>query len=209
MADEYERTQMAGAGEVLYRYRVTSPPWLLALAAGLPGLGLFGAAIATAAAGAVGASLGFAAGGVALVGLMSIVHLVFAVGRIAVSEGELHVQMGLWGPRIPIRDIASAEAGSIPGRRIGMGAGYDLTGRMTYRMWGDNAKAVLLTLTSGKKIALVMKEPDALLAAIRDAMGRASAAAETPRVRVEAPDEDEGSLTTDRSTREQRRISGG
>ncbi len=182
MADDYERTQMAGTGEVLYRYRVTSPPWLLALAAGAPGLGLFGLAIATALSGvATGAAIGFAAAGAAIVGLMTMVHLVFAVGRIAVSEGEVLVQMGLWGPRIPIREIVSAEPVSLPGKRIGMGTGSDLRGNRTIRMWGDNAKSVRLTLQNGKTFTFVTKEPEALLAAIREAMSRA-----TPHVRVAA-----------------------
>lgn len=174
MADEFERKEMAGVGEVLHRYRAASPPWLLGLTVVLSSAGLFGSAIATALAGPamLGAALGLAAGGVAVAGLASFLMITFAVGRVAVSEGELDVKLGLWGPKIPIADIASVTVAPSGTNRIGMGVGNDLQGRTTYRMWGDNARAVHVRLTSGKTLVLVTKDGDALAGALREAMAR-------------------------------------
>ena len=73
--------------------------------------------------------------------------------------------------------------------KVGMGVGNDLRGTTTYRLWGDNARAVHVTKSDGKKLVLVTKEPDALLAALEEALARKGRAA--PRVRVGELDAEE------------------
>lgn len=187
MADAYEREAMPGVGEMLHRQKVTSPKWALAIATLGPviplcGIGvtlLVGGQILGGAGALLGAALAFAG--------MSFLMVTFATARVAVSEGELHLQLGMAGPRIPIEDIASVSLAPSGSRRIGMGVRNDLRGTTTYTLWGHNARAVHVTKTDGKKIVIVCKDPDALHAALEDAMSRKGRAG--PQVRVEVEED--------------------
>jgi hypothetical protein len=186
MGDDYARDAMPGIGQVLYRHKVTSPRWLMALLALLPAatLGGLGAALGLTGAVGTGEALGLLAGGLGLAALLGGLSVVFASGRIAVSEGELHVQIGLAGPRIPIAEIESVSIGPSGGHKQGMGASIDLAGNRYLRLWGSNERAVRVVLRGGARLVLTTKEPDALAAAIEEALRRQGRA--QPPVRVEA-----------------------
>ncbi len=189
MADAYEREEMPGKGEVLFRHKVSSPRWLIGLMGAFPlVLGGAGAIVAGVAEGS-GVGAGVFAGAAALSALMSFVMVTFATGRIAVSEGERHLQIGFAGPRIPIEEIASVRVAPSGINRIGMGASNDLRGTTYYTLWGDNARAVHIERTDGSKLVIVMKEPDAMARAIEEAMARTGRGA--VRARVEVADEEE------------------
>ena len=186
MTDAYEREQMPGVGAMLFRHKVTSPRWLMLFVAGWPLLGGLAGALALAMDGQAMGALAALGGGAALGAVLGSLMLTFASARIAVSEGELHVQLGLAGPRIPMAEIAKVEIAPSGSNKIGMGVRTDLRGSALYTLWGDNARAVHVTKTDGTKLVFVMKEPDAMARAIEEAMTRATRG---PRVRVEIADE--------------------
>ena len=180
MTDAYEREQMPGIGEVLLRRKVTSPRWMMALMTGIPlavggasGIGLMLADQALLGA----ASLGL---GVGLSGLFSLLNVAFASARLAVSEGEFHLQLGMAGPRIPIDEIASAKLVRKRSTRRGMGVRNDLQGTTTYQLWGGN-EAVHLEKRDGKKLVLVIQDAEPIVDALNLALQRRDMA----RVRVE------------------------
>jgi hypothetical protein len=199
MGDDYEREAMPGIGPVLYRHKVTSPRLLIALLTLLPAAMLGGTGAALGLTGVVNTSgaLAFVAGGAALAALFGGLSVVFAAGRIAVSEGELHVQIGLAGPRIPIAEIAGVSIGPSGGNKLGLGGSIDLAGNRYLRLWGRNERAVRVALTNGTRLVLTTKDPDGLASAIEEALRRR----DRPKVRVEpteqtdAPASDPGAST--------------
>lgn len=190
MADQYERERMPGVGAMLFRHKVSSPRWLIALMTALP-LGLGGAAaVPLLVAGQILPAAAVAAGSAVLAAFFTILNVTFSTARIAVSEGEVHIQLGLAGPKLPIGGIARVEVAPSGINKVGMGVGSDLQGTTYYRFWGDNRRAVHLETITGKRLVIVMKEPDAMARAIEEAMARHRGAA--PKVRVAAEgDQDE------------------
>lgn len=201
MTDAYEREQMPGIGAMLYRHKVTSPRWLMLMASGWPLLGGVAGALGLAIDGQAMGALAVLGGGAALGAVLGSLMLTFATARIAVSEGEVHLQLGMAGPRIPIDEIAEVEIAPSGTNRVGMGVRKDLRGTTTYTLWGDNARAVHLTRTDGTRLVIVMKEPDALAAAIAEAMRRASGAGPKVRVEVDAEHEEPDAREAVRSAR--------
>ncbi len=186
MADDYERAEMPGIGAVLYRHKVTSPRWLMGLLTAFPaGIGAVGATafLIVDQPWIAAAMLG---GGAVVAGASALMNVVFSSARIAVSEGEVHIQLGFAGPRIPIRGIADVEIAPSGVNKIGMGVGTDLRGTTYYRLWGDNRRAVHLTLINGERIVVVMKDPDAMARAIEEARSRDAQAAAGVRVAEDA-----------------------
>lgn len=183
MADAYERDAMPGVGEVLFRHKVTSPRGLVGLATLFPSILLGGLGVGLAVAGYTVAGVAVIGGGVALGAVMAFLMVTFAAARIVVSEGEIHVQIGMSGPRIPIDEVVSVKVAPSGKHRVGMGASIDVHGNRYIRMWGDNATAVHVELTSGKSIVMTMKEPEAMAAAIEEAIRRRDRVA--PKLRVE------------------------
>jgi hypothetical protein len=187
--DAYEREHMGGKGAILHRQKVQAPRWALAVAAWLPA-GLLGAlGLVAAASGAPWQAVlapvaGGLAYGVGMTGLM----LALAGGRIAVSEGELHVQIGPFGPRIPIDQIERCEVGASGLRSWGLGAQKLLDGTTVYKMLGDNATSARITTRDGRKLVIVCPDAHVLVAAVRDAVQRQA----VPRTRVESERDGEG-----------------
>ncbi len=168
MADAYERQYMQGSGAILHRQKVHTPAWVVALAALLPATGL--AVMGVASGGAL--LLPFLGGAALYATLMGGLMVVLAGGRIAVSEGELHVQIGPFGPRIPIASIASCEVGPSGLRSYGLGVQKLLDGTTVYKLLGDNTKSARITLDDGRKIVIVCPDGPGLVAAIDDARRR-------------------------------------
>jgi len=104
---------MPSVGEVLFRHKVTSPRWVIALTTLLPSTLLLGLGTALSFVGKTGAGLALVAGGLGLGALMGALMVTFASARVVVSEGELHVQIGMAGPRVPMAEIESA-ASDVP-----------------------------------------------------------------------------------------------
>lgn len=187
MADDYELKEMPGIGQVLLRHKVSSPRWMMAMMVGVPlvagvvsgaALGLVGLLVPGLIAFGVGAGLSL---------LFTVLNVTFSTARVAISEGEIHIQLGFSGPRIPIAEVASVKLAPSGTNKVGMGVGNDLRGTTTYRLWGINARAVHISRRDGTKVVLVVKEPEAMVQAIEEAMSRH--AKKGPRVRVEAEEE--------------------
>lgn len=179
MADAYEREHMQGVGAVLHRQKVQAPAWSLALVAWLPGVVVGALAIAHGVDLTLPA-IGGLAYGVAMSGLL----LAVAGGRLAVSEGELHVQIGPFGPRIPIDAITDCDVGPSGIRSYGLGAQKLLDGTTVYKMLGDNAQAARITTSDGRRLVIVCPDAPTLVAALREAMRRRRG---LPRARVAVP----------------------
>jgi hypothetical protein len=189
MADDaYEREYMAGKGAVLHRQKVQAPRWALALTAGLPLIlaSGFSAWLGMHGAPAFDALLPLL-GGATYAAMMAGVFVVFAGGRIAVSEGELHVQIGPVGPRVAIEDIESCELGASGLRNYGLGAKKLLDGTTVLSMLGDNAKSVRIQRRNASPLVIVCPDAEGVVRAITEARSRL--ARSTPKTRVEVPEE--------------------
>lgn len=171
---------MQGVGTVLHRQKVRAPSWVLALTAWMPPAMMAATTLALHGPQAV-PLIGGLIYGVVMTGLT----LALAGGRIAVSEGELHVQIGPFGPRIRIDEIADCEVGPSGIRSYGLGAQKLLDGTTIYKMLGDNAKAARVTTTDGRKLVIVCPDAEGLVSAVNEAMRR-----RVPKARVEAAPDD-------------------
>ena len=165
-ADLYERKYMAGEGVVLFRDKSRAPWPLHALFLGLMAA-MTVASVATAAP--VGALVGAP--------LLAIVWLFFSVLRVTVSEGAVNVQYGLFGPKIPIAAIESAEPVTYDWKRFGgWGIKRSLAGEWIYNMPGDGGHAVKIVWRDAKgrrRTTLIGSRQSTQLAA---QIGRAQAA---------------------------------
>lgn len=144
--DPYERAYMAGEGAVLYRDK-SRAPWQLHAIFALSTAAVFGAALA--AGGAAGGAVGLAVG----LPMLALTWLLFAVLRVTVSEGHVNVQYGLFGPKIPIAAIESAEPVQYDWKKFG---GWGIRRAMTgdhewiYNMPGDGGRAVRIVWRDAK-----------------------------------------------------------
>lgn len=102
--DAYESQFMAGEGHVLARDKFVSRSMTTIL--GLATLGLVAGAVGFALAGIWPAAA--IMGGLSPV--FALLTLVFPVVRAVVTADEVHVQYGLWGPRVPIDSITECVA---------------------------------------------------------------------------------------------------
>lgn len=166
-ADPYEREYMRGEGLVLHRAKQRAPWGLTAFIGGLSLLSVIPVVLGTP-----GAWLGMAL----MMPLMLAVWLLFSVLRVTVSEGNVKVQYGLFGPTIPIAAIESAEPTTYHWTRFG-GWGIRLgpNGEWLYNMPGDGGKAVRVVWRNAKgkrKVTLIgSKDSEQLAQAIARARG--------------------------------------
>jgi hypothetical protein len=165
--DAYQARYMEGAGGALYHDKITAPAayHLLFL---LPLLIVIGSALVT------GAPL--------LVPLLSsvpliLIWLLFSTLRISVDRRQVHVQYGLFGPKIPIEAIRKCEAVNYDWKEFGgWGIRIGKDGAVAYNMLADQGRAVRLAWTQGAKdktVILSSRDPERLAAAVHHA--RASA----------------------------------
>lgn len=105
------------------------------------------------------------------------VWILFSALRISVTAKEVHVQYGLFGPRIPIEAIESCEACDYDWKQYGgWGIRYGRDGTVAYNMLGDGGRAVRITYKKGKKtkkVLLAAKDPERLATAIQQARAMA------------------------------------
>ncbi|MCA9680599.1 MAG: hypothetical protein KC457_00255 [Myxococcales bacterium] len=139
--DAYEAEYMAGEGTVLYRDK-SRAPWPLHAIMALAGLGIVIPAL-MAPGGILGAALGLP--------VLGLVWMLFSVLRVTVSEGHINVQYGLFGPKIPIAAVESAEAVQYDWTRFGgWGIRMNRDGEWIYNMPGDGGRAVKVVWRDGK-----------------------------------------------------------
>lgn len=157
--DGYESQYMNGA-EALVRSRRPMPWWFFAL---------LGVALAVS----VGSSIAAGTFGALITApLLIVVGLLLSVLRVTVTRSHLHVQLGLWGPKIAIADITRITATDYPvlryggwGIRLGSDGSwaYSTPGgtgrgvRVEYRVDGRD-KAVFVSTDEADEIVRVVSE---------------------------------------------------
>jgi hypothetical protein len=162
--DAYERDYMRGEGMVLYRDK-TSSPWQLHTL-----FGVIAAAIITSAVVTPGGWISAAMG----LPIIATLWLLFSILRVSVSQGHVNVQLGLFGPKIPIAAIESVEALDYDWKQFGgWGIRLNAKGEWMYNLPGDGGRAVKMIWRDRKgrrKVTYVAsRENEQLAAAIESA----------------------------------------
>lgn len=141
-ADAYEREYMKGEGLVLYRAKQRTPWQMTALMAAV-GLG----SLIPMLAGAPGAWIG----GITTLPVLFVVWALFAVLRVTVSQGNVNIQYGLFGPTIPIAAIESVAPTEYKWTTVGgWGIRRGPGGSWVYNMPGDQGRAVRIEWRDAK-----------------------------------------------------------
>mgnify|MGYP007009266160 CR=1 FL=1 len=130
--DLYERKYMEGDGAVLLRDK-SRAPW--------PLHAIFLVAMTTMTVATILSGAMFAA--VFALPTLAIVWLLFLVLRVTVSERAVNIQYGLFGPKIPIAAIETAEPVTYDWKKFGgWGIRRSRDGAWIYNMPGDGGHAV-------------------------------------------------------------------
>lgn len=139
--DPYEAEYMASEGTMLYRDK-SRAPWPLHAIFGV--LSVFALASAFTAPGAwLGTAISLP--------LLLVMWLLFSVLRVSVSEHHVNVQYGLFGPKIPISAIESAEDLEYDWKSFGgWGIRVNRKGEWMYNMPGDGGRAVRIAWRDAK-----------------------------------------------------------
>ena len=171
--DSYESRYM-NADEALVRSRKPMPWWFFAL------LGV-----------ALTASVGGSIAGGTLAALVTApilvaVALLLSVLRVVVTREHVHAQLGLWGPKIALRDITKIEAMAYPAMKYGgWGIRMGVDGSWAYSTPGGTGRGVRIEYRDGERARAVFistDDADAVVAAVL----RARAEGASTGVRVEA-----------------------
>ena len=186
--DGYEKAYMTSEGEVLHREKSVSP-WYFHAIFLVPALLTLAGAIIPTVMGTPDALAGLAfRAPIAL--LLVVIWLIFSVLRVTVSSAWVHVQYGLFGPKIPISSIRRAEAIDYDWKHYG-GWGIRRSrndGSWIYNMMGDGGRGARLTYVdeSGvdKTVVVGCANADLLVDAVNKA--RAKEAHPPTRTRVES-----------------------
>jgi hypothetical protein len=166
--DAYQAKYMGKGSGSLYHAKITAPAayHLLFL---LPLLVVMGSALVTSAP--------------LLVPLLSsvpllLIWLLFSTLRISVDLREVHVQYGLFGPKIPIEAITECEAVDYNWKEFGgWGIRFGKDGTVAYNMLGDQGRAARITWRQGNKqktVLLSSRDPARLATAVNHARASAS-----------------------------------
>jgi hypothetical protein len=170
-------------GAVLYRDKRVAPKyWHLLF--GLPTLlTLAGVPMTLLHVGNHPAPLWMAAIFPVFAALLALLWVGMSVLRVTVSNTDVNVQYGLFGPKIPLAAIRSAAAVSYNWAEFGgWGIRRSLGGTWAYTLPGDGGRAVKIVWTDGKGVErstlIGCGDPDALAAAIERACARTGARVE-------------------------------
>ncbi len=138
--DLYERKYMEGDGAVLLRDK-SRAPW--------PLHAIFLVAMTTMTVATILSGAMFAA--VFALPTLAIVWLLFLVLRVTVSERAVNIQYGLFGPKIPIAAIETAEPVTYDWKKFGgWGIRRARDGAWIYNMPGDGGHAVRIVWRDAK-----------------------------------------------------------
>ncbi len=199
--DEYVAKYMEG-GEALAIAKKRMPAWWFALLA-VPGLG-----VALAGLSAVLTSgapmIGLLATMVVSLTMITLMSLLFSHLRTVVTERVLHVQLGLWGPKIPIEKITAIRAAMYDWTRYGgWGIRYGRDGSICYSVPGGTGQCVEVEWTkdNGKAARHVVSVDDAaaIVAAVERARSASTAGSSGVRVDASTAQSDEPVEVSDRA----------
>ncbi len=168
-ADDYESKYMAGDGDVLLRDKM-HVPWFFHLLFMLPVLIALGLPFVDPLAGF---------GPWFALPLFFVAWAIFSTLRVVVSEAQVHIQYGLFGPKIPVASITKAEAVDYKWTEYGgygIRKGFD--GTTAYNLIGDKGRGVRIHWRDDKgkvkKVLISSAHPEKVAAAIALARERSS-----------------------------------
>lgn len=157
-------------GTVLCRDKVVGRKFQLALL--LPLAWCLGGAIVTFAGLLPGSSAAVGAFLLAMSAFFAFLWTTLSVIRTVVSDREVHVQYGLWGPRVPIEQVRSCRVVDYDWARFG-GWGIKRDGEGTWAYVFTNGKVVELTWQepdgTEKKVLFSASDPEAIVRAVQQA----------------------------------------
>lgn len=177
--DEFEAKHMASEGRVLHHDKRVSR--VLAGMLAVPGLltillGVFIALTnATASRPVPGAALPFVVAGVAGLGaLLMLMGVVFGVLRTIVTDKEVNIKYGLWGPTISLGDVVSCRAVDYEWTEFGgWGIRMGKNGAWAYVPSGSRAVEIRYREGSKEKRVLVgVASPEEVARKINEAAAR-------------------------------------
>jgi hypothetical protein len=177
-ADDYEKKYMSGEGALAHSRAMMPWPFHVLL--------LFLAAFTTATSVASGTWVALAT-----VPLLLLVWILFMFLRVTVTPDVLHVQLGVFGPKIPIDEIVSATVAKYDALKYGgWGIRLGIDGSVAYSLPGHGGKGVAVTFEKNgkqRKMFVTCPNPEEVVAAIDKARGGVRVAGE---VRVAADEEE-------------------
>lgn len=171
--DEYTAQYMEGGrARIVTKQRM--PGWFFAIM-GVAALAIVGSGVATG-------SLFSMVGIIPLV----LVTLLLSHLRVVVTDDAVHVQYGLWGPKVAVEDVTRCEVQRYdPIRFGGWGLKRAFDGTMAYSVPGGEGECIALEITEGTKVRkVVITTPNA--AGVALAIEEARARKLGSRVRVDA-----------------------
>ena len=192
VADDYEKKYMSGEGALASaRARM---PWPFDV------LLLFLAAFTTATSLASGTWIALAT-----VPLLLLVWILFMFLRVTVTPDALHVQLGLFGPKIAIDEITSATVAKYDALKYGWwGIRLGLDGSVAYSVPGHGGKGVAVTFEKNgkaRKMFVTCPNPEEIVAAIDKARGGVRVASDV-RVAEEEETAEEEAAASDKRAQE-------
>jgi hypothetical protein len=159
--DEYTKKYMDGE-QARYVDKVRMPAWFNAL--------LLGAGVAGTVAAAVGGGSIFAP--VLVFGAVGGAWSILSTLRTVVTRDGVHIQYGLFGPKIPIADIVSVDVVEYEAVKYGgWGIRFGLDGSRAYSLPGKGGRAVRIRRRArgGERVVDITSEnPEALRLAIEE-----------------------------------------
>lgn len=156
-----------------------------------PAIWTFAGMVLTLLAALPGASLAVAAFLGAMTLFFTLLWAAFLVLRVSVSDRAVHVQYGLWGPRIAVAAITGCKVIDYDWKRFGgWGIKRDSEGTWAYTLMGEGKRVVEITWREDgveKRTVVSSRTPDELAASILQAKAAlGGSAAEGTGVRVDA-----------------------
>ncbi|MBI5535387.1 MAG: hypothetical protein HY898_21845 [Deltaproteobacteria bacterium] len=174
--DGYESKYMAGGGAPVHREKmIWKLHWILLV--WVPFLWVL-AGMILAGMGSKPAPAAMALLPLAMSALFALLWAMFAVLRVHVTEREVHIQYGLFGPHIPVDAIDSCEVVGYEFSKFGgWGIRRAMDGTWAYSLMGDSDKVVEIRWTEGgktKKVVVSSRDPARLVEQIRAVRAKAS-----------------------------------
>ncbi|MDP2339515.1 MAG: hypothetical protein Q8O67_01045 [Deltaproteobacteria bacterium] len=180
--DEYARKYMATEGEALYFDKRKWSPQFGRMLKVLQGVVVVSGAV-TGVAGLINGEPQLALMALPMIGLTTVMPLLWSTLRTMVTSQFVHIQYGLFGPRIAVTNVISAEVVQYDWKKYGgWGVRYALDGSKAYNMMGDQGTAVKIVYQDGKKQRVVLVSaagPQHLASAINEAMKKATTTTST------------------------------
>ncbi len=190
-ADEYEAAYMGDGGQIIYRDKIPANWIWHAIIGGIWAFSMGAILLSGWGAGAA-AIWPLAISGLLTTLMMFALWALFAVLRVTVSDEHVHIQYGLFGPKIAMSAIDSAEAVDYDWKKFGgWGIRRARDGEWAYNMVGDAGRAVRIRHRDGDKLKSVLvasKEPEALATAIAKARSGGRVRVRQSAVRVAEAD---------------------